>query len=63
MNLIAAVLTLVAVAGAVTLVHAPYRLAAALIVWGTCHVIWGSYLAWQLPPISSDQLSTDKRRD
>jgi len=63
MNLIAAVLTLVAVAGAFTLVHASYRLAAALIVWGTCHVIWGSYLAWQLPPVSPDKLSTDKRRD
>ena len=63
MNLIAAVLTLVAMAVAVTLVHPSYRLATALIVWGICHVIWGSYLAWQLPPISPDKLSTDTRRD
>jgi len=48
-NLIAIVVTLVMVGSVAALVHPPYRLPAVLIVWGICHVIWGSYLAWQLP--------------
>lgn len=62
-NLIAVALTLVAVGSVVALVHYPYRLPVVLIVWGICHVIWGSYLAWQLPSISPDDKSSpDKPR-
>ena len=62
-NFVAAVITLVAVGGVLTLVHHTNRLAAALIVWGSCHVTWGSYLAWHLSPISSDyNVDSDEQR-
>jgi len=53
-NLIAIVVTLVAVASVLVLVRPGYRLATAFIVWVSCHVTWGSYLAWHLPPMSRD---------
>jgi hypothetical protein len=53
-NLIAVVATVVAVGSVCALVCRPYRLVTALIVWVMCHVTWGSYLAWHLPPSSRD---------
>lgn len=62
-NLIAVALTVLAVGGVIPLVNDPYRLPAGLLVWGICHVVWGSYLAWNLPSISpDDKLSLDERR-